>query len=197
MRVEFLIVLAVLGSSSVAVRANDEAAVSDLAGVYLGAAATAVNHHFILEETSGGVATSRNVTRWGAGGAAIAGINFTPAGKMVLGIQGQLDFGGAAASTETAFGRVAIDPRWGYSATARVGYAFSRSSWAYVGGGFGGHRYRTTFPADVEGLPDWNRSFVLTGGAELPVGKDLRARMEFQHLDGTRNAFIVGLVVKL
>lgn len=167
-----------------------------LHGPYFAPAISAVNHHFVVEETVGSSITERNVSDWGAGGAAIAGYSFDLGNNLILGVEGQVSIGGASAETMTPLGVVGLDPQWGYSATVRLGRRISGDTIVYAGGGFGGHRYEVTTPAAVTGFGNWNRSFVLVGGVETPISRRIRTRLEFQHLDGTRNEVLLAFPIR-
>lgn len=160
-------------------------------GFYIAPAITAVDHHFVIEETVGPTTTERNVTAWGPGAALQVGYDFEISQKLALDLQGQVSVGGKTPATLTVLGPVSLNPRWGYSLTSRLKYSISDSTQLYAGGGFGGHNYRTSFPTGVGGLPNWNRSFVLVAGGELKLNSKLSTRIEFQHLDGTRNEILV------
>ena len=169
-------------------------------GPHVGASATAVDHHFIIEETElpSGAARRFNVTQWGLGGQAFAGYDLAIAPRVILGVEGAFDFGGRTAIERNDFYAMGIDPRHGFSATARVGFVVTPRLMLYAGGGYGGHDYRVinTVPAVGEGDLPQTRSFVLRGGGELMLTRRVALRAEFEHLDGTRNSFILGIPIR-
>lgn len=67
----------------------------------------------------------------------------------------------------------------------------------YGGAGYGGHDYRGfqsgAVAPGVFGATEYTRSFVLRGGVELAASRRVGVRLEFQHLDGTRNQFMRGV----
>jgi outer membrane immunogenic protein len=66
----------------------------------------------------------------------------------------------------------------------------------YGGGGYGGHRYRVTAPVGASDITNWNNSFILLGGVELRASSRANVRVEFIHLDGTRNQVMVGIPIR-
>lgn len=171
---------------------------ADLAGPYVGIEGGAVNHHFVVEETSTSSETrSRNVSKWGVGGGVFAGYDANVTDRLRLGGEAAFNFGGRTPSTSIPGGeRLAIKPRYGFSLTARAGYAVTATVRPYVGVGYGGHRYRTDFPADIDNFGRWNRSFILLAGVELKALPKANVRIEFMHLDGTRNQVMVGVPIR-
>jgi|688.fasta_scaffold259566_1 opacity protein-like surface antigen len=160
-------------------------------GFYVAPAVVAVDHHFVIEETAGATFAERNVTAWGVGASLQAGYDLKFSSKFMLDLQGQVSIGGKTPNTVTVLGPVSLQPRWGYSFTSRAKYALSDSARLYAGGGYGGHNYRISRPEDVGGIPNWNRSFVLVAGGEFNLSRKLSTRIEFQHLDGTRNDILI------
>jgi opacity protein-like surface antigen len=160
-------------------------------GFYVAPAVVAVDHHFVIEETAGATFTERNVTAWGVGVSLQAGYDLNISPKFMLDLQGQVSIGGKTPKTMTVLGPVSLHPRWGYSLTSRAKYAVSDSARLYAGGGYGGHNYRTSIAEGVGGVPNWNRSLVLVAGGEFNLSRKLSTRIEFQHLDGTRNEILI------
>ncbi|MBV8687001.1 MAG: porin family protein [Alphaproteobacteria bacterium] len=166
-------------------------------GPYLGVGVTAVDHHFVLEETTGSTTTRRNVTQWGVGGAAFAGYNGRIGRSLIAGVEGAYLFGGKTAATRTSGGApVGFDPRWGFSVAARLGYEVAPGTLVYVKGGYGEHHYRLVLPAGASSGDSTTASFVLGGGVEHRIGRNLSARLEFEHLDGSRNQFMLGFPIR-
>jgi opacity protein-like surface antigen len=160
-------------------------------GFYVAPAVSAVDHHFVIEQTVGTTTTEQNVTAWGVGAALQVGYDFNISPKVMVDLQGQVSAGGRTPSTVTILGPVGLKPRWGYSLTSRLKYSLSDTARLYAGGGYGGHNYRTNIPPGVVGIPSWNRSFVLVAGGEFRLSRKFHTRIEFQHLDGTRNEIFV------
>ena len=160
-------------------------------GFYVAPAITAVDHHFVIEQTVGPTITERNVTAWGVGAALQVGYDFNISPKFMVDLEGQVSVGGKSPSTTTVLGPVSLKPRWGYSLTSRLKYSLSDTARLYAGGGYGGHNYRTNFPTGVAKIPNWNSSFVLVAGGEFKLTPKFSPRIEFQHLDGTRNEIII------
>jgi outer membrane immunogenic protein len=166
-------------------------------GPYVGVEVGAVDHHFVFEETTPTAQTSRNISRWGISGGVFAGYDVYVVPRIRFGAEAILNFGGQTPSTLATSGqRLSIAPRYGYSLTARVGYALSDSVVMYGGGGYGGHRYRVTAPVGASDITNWNNSFILLGGVELRASSRANVRVEFIHLDGTRNQVMVGIPIR-
>ncbi|QHL90533.1 hypothetical protein GVO57_06355 [Sphingomonas changnyeongensis] len=49
---------------------------------------------------------------------------------------------------------------------------------------------------DLVGGVDRTRSFILRGGAELALSKTVGVRLEFEHLDGSRNGLMLGMPIR-
>lgn len=193
-----LIVAAVAAVSGV----TPASAQDSFTGVHAGGAVTAVDHHFVLEETEYPSGSTRqfNVTKWGIGGQGFAGYDLAVTRHIMLGAEGAFDFGGRTAIERNPFYIFGIKPRHGYSITARAGYVVTPRLMLYAGGGYGEHAYRVvdSEPNLIGGSQDLdhNRSFVLRGGAEIAVRHHVAIRAEFEHLDGTRNQFILGVPIR-
>ena len=76
-----------------------------------------------------------------------------------------------------------LNPRSGFSLSARAGYVVAPRVLLYAGGGYGEHSYRTiaagNVAEDLVGGVDRTRSFILRGGAELALSKTVGVRLEF------------------
>ncbi len=163
-------------------------------GGHGGGSVVAANHHFVVVESfTDGTERSFNVSSWGLGGEAFAGYDLAIGKRLRIGGEAQLEFGGRAARyTDPAY-TIGIDPRYGWSVTGRLGYVVAPRSMLYAGIGYGGHRYRGIGAA--VGL-ERNDSFVLRGGVEYRLNRAAGVRLEFQHLDGTRNQFALGIPIR-
>ena len=169
-------------------------------GPHVGGAIVAVDHHFVLEEEELPSGNTRrfNVTRWGLGGQVFAGYDLAIAPRVILGVEGAFDFGGQTAIESNRDYTLGIDPRHGFSATVRAGFVPTPALMVYAGGGYGGHDYRV-IDSDPKPRGDdlsKNRSFVLRGGGEYRLTRRVAVRAEFEHLDGTRNSFILGVPIR-
>lgn len=167
-------------------------------GPYVGAEIGAVDHHFVVEERLPPALPSvRNVTQWGVGGGVFAGYDRFVTDRIRIGGEVGFNFGGRTPATTNGLGqRLSITPRFGYSLTARAGYALTDNLIAYGGGGYGGHLYRRNLPAGTVDFSDWNQSFILVGGVEWKASSRANLRLEFMHLDGTRNQVMVGIPIR-
>ena len=190
--------LALIGATVAAAPAHCREPQGRTDGPYVGVEVGAVDHHFVVEETTGpSQISSRNVTKWGIGGGIFAGFDTYIVPRVRIGAEASLNFGGRTPSTTSAKGqRLSITPRYGYSLTARIGYAPNDRFVAYGGGGYGAHRYRLDIPAGSATFTEWNRSFILLAGVEVRASQRANVRLEFMHLDGTRNQVMVGIPVR-
>ena len=192
--------LKAIGAMLAAMIAQTAAAQDDFTGMHVGLAATAVDHHFVVEEQQlpAGVTRQFNVTRWGVGGQVFAGYDLAVAPRALIGVEGSFDFGGREAAERNAYYALGISPKHGFAVTARAGILPTPRFMLYAGAGFGGHDYRVTDTNPSAGGDDlsYNRSFVLRGGGEYRLMRHVGVRVEFEHLDGTRNSFIVGVPIR-
>lgn len=176
---------------------NAFASDSNRTGFYVAPAISLVEHHFTLEETTPVSTTIREIEKVGVGGAALAGYDFSVGNRILLGVRAQIDFGGRTPLARTALGTVGIKPRWGYGLLTRAGFQVGQKAVLYGGAGFGGHKYGRISPPGVIPIKKFNNSFILSGGVEFHISRRQRIGFEFQHLDGTRNAFMVLLPIRL
>jgi len=195
MRISSIFVIATAAFFATGATAQDA-----FTGPHIGAAITAVEHHFVLEETAFPSGDTRrfNVNRWGPGGQVFAGYDLAVSPRLILGIEGAFDLGGRTAIERNEFYVSGIRPRYGFSATARAGFVATPRVMLYVGGGYGGHNYRVIDSDPIPGQGDLSRtrSFVLRGGSEYRLTQHVGIRAEFEHLDGTRNSFMFGLPIR-
>lgn len=170
---------------------------SDFSGPHVGGGLTAVDHHFVVELSNGTSTQRQNVTAWGLGGVLFAGYDMPIGKNLIAGVEGAFQFGGKTPSFTDGFGtRIAIKPLSGFSATARLGVLAAPRLLLFAKGGYGEHRYALTAPPGIADDLGRTRSFVLGGGVEQRLGAKLAVRAEFEHLDGTRNQFVLGVAVR-
>jgi len=167
-------------------------------GPHLGAAVTATNHHFVaIESNATGIISTANVGAWGVGGEGFAGYDLRVSPRLRIGGEAQVEFGGRTAQTITPDFSLGIDPRYGWSVTGRLGYVVTPKAMVYAGLGYGTHYYRTIASGAATGDGfDRNSSFILRGGMEYRLSKRAGVRLEFEHLDGTRNQFALGIPIR-
>ena len=173
-------------------------------GGYAGASVGAVDHHFVLEETTqqGGLTTTSrfNVTRWGIGGEVFGGYDLPLYRRFVIGAEVQAGLGGRTATENSPQYTYGFKPKFGASISGRLGYVVSSGLMTYAGAGFGDQEYRTIVRGNAgPGLQhslDHARSFILRAGVEAAVINRVHVRLEFEHLDGTRNQFMVGVPIR-
>lgn len=187
--------------AAMACTSTDAWAKDSFSGPYVGAAVGAVDHHFVAEEQNGAGKTRRfNVTRWGLGGELFGGFDLAVAPRLRLGAEGQIEGGGRTAVEQNSSYTLGIRPRYGFSISAHAGYVASPRLLVYAGAGYGQHYYRAfaagnAAPSALAGL-DLTRSFILRGGAEMRMTRATGIRLEFEHLDGTRNQFMIGVPIR-
>ena len=195
MRIGSVLVIAIAAFSASTANGQDA-----FTGPHIGAAIAAVDHHFVLEETDvpSGETRRFNVDRWGPGGQVFAGYDLAVSPHVILGVEGAFDFGGRTATERNEFYVSGIKPRYGFSATARVGFVATPRLMLYFGGGYGGHNYRVIDSDPTPGQDDLSRtrSFILRGGSEYRLTQHVGIRAEFEHLDGTRNSFMLGVPIR-
>lgn len=171
------------------------------AGPYAGIEAGAVDHHFVVELSAPNQPDqSFNVTQWGAGGGAFAGYDIAVAPRLRLGVEGVYNFGGRTARHSGTYAgqpyTIGLDPRWGYSVSGRIGYVAGKRVLLTAEAGYGEHRYRPIASANVGPVDSVTASFVLGGGIEYAASQRLSVRARFQHLDGSRNQFMLGVPIR-
>lgn len=192
--VMLLSVLCIPGSSGAQERTENQ-----FSGAYAGPEVTAVDHHFTVEDVGASAGPREDVTRWGIGGGTFAGYMAPVASRLLIGGEAGVFGGGRTPRYADGATTVALKPRWGYSLVARAGYTPAAGTMLFVEGGYGAHRYsvRATQDVDVEAIGDsWTRSFVVGGGVEQVLSRRISMRARFQHLDGTRNQFMVGIPIR-
>lgn len=170
-------------------------------GPYLGVAVGAANHHFVAEEADGASNTRQfNVLKWGFGAEAFSGFDLAIAQRIRVGGEAQFEFGGRSAIERNSDYTFGFKPRYGFSASGRVGYLMTPRIMTYAGAGYGEHRYRTIAQGNVgvgaRNSLDRTRSFILRAGAETRLSHRIGARIEFEHLDGSRNQFMLGVPIR-
>lgn len=188
---------AIIGASGAHAQSTDSA----FAGPYIGLAGGAVDHHFVaVENTADGSERSFNVTQWGVGGELFAGYDLALSPTFIVGAEAQLEIGGRkalAVDRDYVFG---FKPRYGFSLSGRIGYRPTPDLLAYAGAGYGEHRYRTVALGNVSreaaNSLDSTRSFVLRTGTEWRLTRRANLRLEFEHLDGSRNQFMLGVPIR-
>lgn len=169
------------------------------AGFHAGLAAGASQTYFVVETLVGGSPVeARGVKAWGGAISGFLGYDIAVSPSILLGVGAELNDAGATARFDSGNDFASITPQWGYTLTARAGYAVNDSLLLYGRGGYIAHRYRraTTIPAFFEAFPTWNRSFGVGFGFEGRIADRVGLRFEAMHLDGTRNQLMVGVPVR-
>ncbi len=187
--------------ATVAVPASAQSSKNQFSGAYAGIAGGAVDHHFVAVEDVAGAGERRfNVTKWGAGGEVFGGYDLALSRDVLVGAEAQFEFGGrtaVAVEPDYVFG---FKPRYGFSVSGRIGYSLTPGVLAYAGAGYGEHHYRTIAQGNVSSAAldslDSARSFILRGGVQGRLTSKLGIRFEYEHLDGSRNQFMLGLPIR-
>jgi len=169
------------------------------AGFHAGLAAGVSQTYFVVETLAGGTAVeARGVKAWGGAISGFLGYDFAVSPSFLLGVGAELNDAGATARFESGRDFASITPQWGYTLTARAGYAVNDALLLYGRGGYIAHRYSraTTIPAFFDDFPTWNRNFGLALGFEGRLADRVGIRLEAMHLDGTRNQLMVGVPIR-
>ncbi len=174
----------------------------EYAGLTLSASAGVVQHHFTVTENG----QDREAKGTGFGGAATLGYSIPVGSRVLVGAEASVHFGGKRAETriqtiQGQFIQFGIDPRYGWSAVGKLGYAISPTVMVFGSAGYGEHRYNligTTLSPQggiIPAIPSktTNSSFVLGGGAEYRIGPKVSLRADLRHLDGSRNEVLFGV----
>lgn len=168
------------------------------AGWHAGAALGPVQTHFVVDDAQTGSRVAAPQA-WGLGANLFAGHDWAIGRSLLAGVGAELNFGGATARADLpqAGGFGSISPRWGYAVTARAGLSPTANSLIYVRGGFHQHRYRINAAGAVAfDFGETSSSFTLGIGGEVKLSPGIAARLEFHHLDGTRNQILLGIPVR-
>jgi|APFEC2959095136_1045048.scaffolds.fasta_scaffold00100_20 outer membrane immunogenic protein len=190
MRSVLALILFGLPSAAVAAEAFD--------GWHIGVAAGAVQTHFVVEDVASGDRISEPVA-WGVGYGAFAGRDWAIGRRVLLGVGGEINLGGRTARAELpqSGGFASLSPRWGYSVSARAGVTPTDNTLLYLRGGYHAHRYRLDSAGAVDfEFGEWSRSFTLGIGGEARIAPNAAVRLEFHHLDGTRNQVLIGVPIR-
>lgn len=193
-----LVVFPVLCASSAGLAQEQE---EPFTGPYIGIGVGAANHYIAFLESST-VAPDRriDVKRWGLAGEAFTGFDLAIASRVRIGVEGQFEIGGRGPVARNPGYTFGVKPRYGYSASVRAGYVVTPKFMIYAGAGYGEHRYRPIVggavgPDALVGL-DRNASFNLRSGGDFRLNRSASLRLEFEHLDGGRNQFMVGVPIR-
>lgn len=167
-------------------------------GAYAGPLVGAIEHHFYIEETDlrSGRTEGNYYRDWDIGGGAMVGYDFAVTDRLRIGAEGSLLVGGG--SPEGFFGgaRYQQNARFGYRATARVGLVAGDRAMFFVKGGYGGDRYDIVNLAEISGASNWSNSFVVGAGAQIRLDSAIELRLEYEHLDNSSHAVLVGLPIR-
>jgi len=94
------------------------------AGFHAGLAAGVSQTYFVVETLAGGTAVeARGVKAWGGAISGFLGYDFAVSPSFLLGVGAELNDAGATARFESGRDFASITPQWGYTLTARAGYA--------------------------------------------------------------------------
>lgn len=196
------LLLVLIGLPALCASSSAVAQEEPFTGPYVGAGVGAANHYLAFLVSSPGMPDSRlDIKRWGLAGEAFAGFDLAIAPRIRIGVEGQFEFGGRSAVAQTQDFTIGRKPRYGFSASIRAGYVMTPKFLIYAGAGYGEHRYRpiaggpAVEPEALVGL-DRNASFVLRGGGEFRLSRSAGLRLEFEHLDGGRNQFMLGVPIR-
>jgi outer membrane immunogenic protein len=168
-------------------------------GGYAGPEAGVLEHHFgLVVKENGATVVDRYQRSWGAGGGAFIGHDWAVSENLRIGVEATVTGGGETNVARLPDGTdFSLEPRWGYRLTARAGILANRNLLVYATGGLGGHRYEVTSnSARLQNPPISGDSFVIGGGLEVVVSRNIGLRLDFKHLDNQTNQFFVGIPVR-
>jgi outer membrane immunogenic protein len=134
----------------------------------------------------------------GVGGTAFAGYDVKIGSNVIFGAEAALHAGGKTSSiiiVPNTFTALRINPKLGYSLTGRIGYATSDKFLLFGRAGYGGQKYGLSGVNNLR-ASETNNSFVLGAGAEFRIGGKVAARLDFRHLDASRNEVLVGVLTR-
>jgi outer membrane immunogenic protein len=185
---------AVLAATSAAAQSEDSA----FTGPYAGAEAGLLEHHIYLKTHVGGALVDEGYHRsWGVGGGAFVGHDFAVSRSLRLGGEAGVTVGGETNRVLFAGGTsLALKPRYGYRLTLRGGAVIGSRIFVYATGGYGGNRYRVSNSAGVASVDESGSSFIVGGGVEYRLSRNVGLRLDFKHVDNQTNQIFVGLPVR-
>lgn len=169
------------------------------AGFYAGPQVGAVEHHFYLEQSDGrtGRVLDAGYSReWAIGGGAIAGYDLPVGNILRLGAEVAAQVGGGSPEAFINGRRFQQNARYGYRATGKAGLLLTDRFIVFAKGGIGGDRFRIDNPAGVSNVREWRHSFVIAAGAQLRFSKEVELRLEYEHLDTSSHAVLIGLPIR-
>lgn len=167
-------------------------------GPYAGAEIGAHEHHFYIKTSNraGDLIDGRYYRAWGIGGGAFAGYDAAVAPRVRIGGEVGISLGGDNPVARLEAGTYSQHPRWGYRATAKIGYLIGERLLAYGTFGCGGHRYRIANAAGVLDAHEWGSSFTIGAGAEYRLSDGAGVRLDFRHLDNSMSHILIGVPVR-
>jgi outer membrane immunogenic protein len=143
-------------------------------------------------EITVGVPGVRDVdaSKTGFSGGIYAGFDFKASDNFVVGIEGDINFGGSSASDSPVAGiNVVVDPKYDYSITARAGFLATPKLLIYARGGFASDRISLSVRVpsntslDVDAGTGFSEGFLVGGGIEFAVTDNVSLRAEYRYRD--------------
>jgi outer membrane immunogenic protein len=117
-------------------------------------------------------------------GGVFVGYDKTINGRFVVGTEAGLDFVSDGELDTAVAGRsYSVDPKYSIDLTARTGYLVTPETLLYVRGGYTNARIRTTIsdPAGVASDSNSRSGWLVGGGVERIVARDVAARLEYRY----------------
>jgi outer membrane immunogenic protein len=119
-------------------------------------------------------------------GGVYAGYDRRVAEKVVVGVEGGLDFANNdEVESATAGGIFTIDPKYSFDLTARAGYLVNPNTLVYARGGYTNARVKTTVDTTIgaENATDNRDGWLLGAGVERQFMPNASARVEYRYSD--------------
>jgi outer membrane immunogenic protein len=154
-------------------------------GPYVGAQVGWNSNQIRNPETSLGV-TPMDDDQQSLTGGVYAGLDRRVADRIVVGVEGGVDFAKDDEVRSTAAGDTfTLDPKYSFDLTARAGYLVTPNTLVYARGGYTNARVKTTLDTAIgTGSATDNRDGWLVGaGVERQFMKNASARMEYRYSD--------------
>ena len=158
---------------------------AEFEGPYIGAQVGWNSNQIQNPETSLGV-VPRDDDQQSLTGGVYAGYDRRVADRVVVGVEGGLDFARNDDVKSTAAGNTfTIDPKYSFDLTARAGYLVQPNTLVYARAGYTNARIKTTVDSAIgtASATDNRDGWLVGAGVERQLMKNASARMEYRYSD--------------
>lgn len=158
---------------------------AEFEGPYIGAQVGWNSNQIQNPETSLGVVPMDDDQQSLTGGV-YAGYDRRVADRVVVGVEGGLDFARNDDVKSTAAGNTfTIDPKYSFDLTARAGYLVQPNTLVYARAGYTNARIKTTVDSAIgtASATDNRDGWLVGAGVERQLMKNASARMEYRYSD--------------